>query len=125
MLQEAQPFFDGLKKSKLMLQRCQSCMQVTYYPRHLCPKDLGNLIYEEIPATGKILSYTVIHRCAEPTLQNKLPYIGAMIELDEKVQLFARLTDITLPLNEPLFNKQVEGHFEVQGEAPIIVFKLI
>ena len=125
MLQEAQPFFDGLQQSKLMLQRCETCHQVTYYPRHLCPNDLGNLKYEEISSTGTILSYSVIHRCAEPTLQDKLPYVGALIQLDEKVQLFARLVDIEIPLTEPLFNKRVIGQYEKQGDEQIIVFKLV
>ena len=125
MLQEAQPFFAGLQQNKLMLQRCKTCHQVIYYPRHFCPNDLGELEYEEISPTGVILSYTVINRCAEPTLQDRLPYVGAFILLDEKVQLFARLTDVPLPLIEPLFNKRVTGYFEKQGEEQIIVFKLV
>lgn len=125
MLQEAQLFFDGLQQNKLRLQRCKTCHQVIYYPRHFCPNDLGELEYEEISPTGTILSYSVIYRCAEPTLQDKLPYVGAFIQLDEKVQLFARLTDIQLPLKEPLYNKRVTGHFEKQGEEQIIVFRLV
>lgn len=124
MLEEAKPFFEGMQQEVLRLQRCKICNEVTFYPRHFCPNDFGELEYEEISPKGKILTYTVVERCAEPTLQDKLPYVAALILLDSNVQMFGRLIDIPLPLNEPLFDRTVEGDFELQGEEEIIVFML-
>lgn len=124
MYEEAKPFIEGLENHQLKLQRCQSCNKVLYYPRHICPEDLGELIYEQVDPNGEIITYSVVERCSEPTLQNKLPFIAAIIKLDVEVLLFGRLVDIEVPLKEPLFSKRVEGVFETQGDEEIIVFKL-
>ena len=34
---ESQPYWDGLREGKLMLQHCASCGKVRHYPRPVCP----------------------------------------------------------------------------------------
>ena len=34
---ESQPYWDGLRAHKLMLQHCAACGKVRHYPRPVCP----------------------------------------------------------------------------------------
>lgn len=124
MYQEAQPFFDGLKEHTLRLQRCQSCGKVLFYPREYCPDDLGELIYETVETTGSIITYSVVERCGEPSLQDKLPYVAALIQLDAGPNMFGRVRNVKLPLTENLFEARVKGEFEMQGNEEMLVFEL-
>lgn len=125
MYEEAEPFIKGIQQRQLKLQRCQSCQKVIFYPRHLCPHDLGQLVYEQIDPSGEIITYSVVERCSEPSLQEKLPYVAALIKLDVGATMFGRITNVSMPLKEALFNKKVQGVFEKQGEEEMIVFELL
>lgn len=124
MYEEAQPFFAGLKERALRLQRCQSCGKIIFYPRAYCPDDLGELVYEDVETTGSIITYTVVERCSEPSLQDKLPYIAALIQLDAGPNLFGRVVNVNLPLEKKLFEERVKGGFEIQGTEEMLVFEL-
>lgn len=125
MYEEAQPFWNGLKEHKLMLQRCEKCGNYIYYPRTYCPNDFGELVYEEVAPTGKIIAYSTVERCGEPSLIPYLPYVAALIELDCGPKIFARLVNTQLPITEPLYEKRVSGHFVKQGDVDMITFKVV
>ena len=122
--EEAQPFWDGLKEQKLCLQRCKKCKRYIFYPRTFCPYDLGELVYAEVEAIGKIITYSGVERCSEPSLIPYLPYVAALIELDSGSKIFGRLVGVSLPLESPLFGRHVKGEFVKQDELDMIVFKL-
>ncbi|MFD0825970.1 Zn-ribbon domain-containing OB-fold protein [Neobacillus sp. M.A.Huq-85] len=124
MYKEAQPFWDGIKEHKLLLQRCKNCEQFVFYPRTFCPHDLGELEYEEVEAAGKIISYSVVNRCGEPSLIPYLPYVAALIELDCGPKIFGRLVEVPLPLVHSIFGQRVKGKFVKQGEEDMLAFAL-
>lgn len=124
MYEEARPFWNGLKEHKLRIQRCTECDRYIFYPRTYCPHDLGELVYEEVEASGKIIAYSVVERCGEPSLMPYLPYVAALIELDCGPKMFARLVDTPVPVQEVLYEKKVKGQFEKQGDLDIVVFKV-
>ncbi len=124
MYEEAQSFWDGLKNEKLCLQRCKQCEQYIFYPRTYCPEDFGELEYAEVDPVGEVITYSIVERCAEPSLIPYLPYVAALIELDSGPKIFGRLVGVSLPLGNPLFGQRVKGEFVKQGELDMIAFKL-
>ena len=84
---ENQPFFDAAREGKLLLKRCNACKELHYYPRAVCPFCASDRT-EWLPAkgTGKIYSYSVMRRVAEP-------YAIAYVTLDEGVTVLTNLVD--------------------------------
>ena len=81
----------GDNQEKLTALRCKACGTLYIPPRYLCPvEDSGD--FEEVPliGRGKILSHTTI-RVPPLGFENQVPYDIAVIELDEGINLSARI----------------------------------
>lgn len=84
----SQPFWEGTKAHELRLQRCRDCGQHIFYPRSLCPFCLSeNLEWVTASGRGKVYSYTVVRRAANPAFQRDVPYVLAIVELEEGPRL--------------------------------------
>ena len=81
---ESEPFWRGAREHQLLIQRCANCSTHIFYPRVLCPQCSGQAL-EWVRASGKgtIYSYTVIRRAALPSFAQDVPYIFAIVELEE------------------------------------------
>lgn len=87
-------FYKGAREHKLKVQRCKDCDKVIFYPKHLCPNCLSsNLEWVESRGKGKIYSYTVCMSGVPPWFEADLPYILAIVELEEKVRMLTRIVD--------------------------------
>jgi uncharacterized OB-fold protein len=89
-----QPFWDGVAEGVLRLQRCAACGRHVFYPRAVCPFCMGSgLVWEEASGLGAVHSFTVVHR-APAEYRDDVPYVVALIDLDEGVRMMARLVDV-------------------------------
>ena len=89
-----QPFWDGVAEGVLRIQRCQACGRHVFYPRAVCPHCAAvDLCWVEASGSGRIHSYTVVHR-APAEYRDEIPYVVALIELDEGVRMMTRLVDV-------------------------------
>lgn len=77
---------------RLLVQRCQSCGAHQHYPRSLCTSCHGTDL-ELVDASGRgvVHSFTVIHRAPRPDVA--VPYVVAIIELEEGVRLLSHVVD--------------------------------
>jgi uncharacterized OB-fold protein len=80
----AMPFWEGTRERELRLQRCMRCGAYRFPPQVLCRECL----YEgtEWVATsgrGTVFSYVVQHRPATPAFADDVPYVVAVVELEE------------------------------------------
>ncbi len=83
-----EPFWQGLRRREVRIQRCGECRRYVFYPRALCPHCLSDRL-EWVRASGKgrVYSYTVVRRAMHPAFQAEVPYVFAIIELEEGVRL--------------------------------------
>ena len=83
----SQPFWDAAKEHRLLYQRCQSCGTRVFYPRDICPGPqcfgVGTLEWVEATGKGWVYSYTVSYQPAHPGFADDVPYVLAIVELDE------------------------------------------
>jgi uncharacterized OB-fold protein len=81
----SQPFWDGLKEHRLLVQRCVAGGHLFLYPREFCPVcHTAELEWQPVSGRGRVHSFTVVHRAANPVFQQeKAPYVFALIQLDE------------------------------------------
>ncbi|WP_019119703.1 Zn-ribbon domain-containing OB-fold protein [Brevibacillus massiliensis] len=88
---DSRPFWEGLKRGELLIQRCGDCNRSIFYPRALCPHCFSERIaWEKASGRGRIYSYTVVHRAFGP-YADETPYFVAIVELEEGVRMMTRI----------------------------------
>ena len=75
--------------------RCTTCGEYYFPPRTVCPACRRDGIIEEyqFKGTGKVVTYTVIHAVSEGH-SGQIPYILAIIKLDEGPRLTGQIVNI-------------------------------
>lgn len=119
------PYWQAAREETLRIQRCQSCSKHLFYPRLVCPHCFSeNLEWVEASGRGKVYTYSVVHNNPPSNFADQVPFVIAVVELDEGVRLmtnivgcdpdqvrcdmavevtFHKLTDeVTLPVFKPL-----------------------
>ncbi len=75
---------------------CKECGAKHFPPRVVCPVCRSSHLEPfEFKGAGKVFSYTVVHQ-APDIFDKQVPYIVALVELEEGVRLTAQLTDTDL-----------------------------
>lgn len=89
----SKPFWDATREKKLLIQFCPRTQQYQFFPR---PVSLftgrRDLEWREVPGNGKIFSYTIATLGYGP-FRGHEPYLIAMVELDEGVQIMANIVN--------------------------------
>jgi uncharacterized OB-fold protein len=89
---EAAPYWEGARQGKLLLQRCGACSRVRFYPRALCPTCWSDRVgWIEASGRGHVHSFTVIHRPPAPAFASQVPYVVALIDLEEGPRMMANV----------------------------------
>jgi uncharacterized OB-fold protein len=89
---EAAPYWDGARHGKLLLQRCAACGALRFYPRARCPSCWSDAVeWTEASGRGRVASFTVIHRPPAPAFASRVPYVVALIDLDEGPRMMANV----------------------------------
>ncbi|MFC5948997.1 Zn-ribbon domain-containing OB-fold protein [Pseudonocardia lutea] len=91
------PFWDGLKKHEFHLCRCRLCGR-DWFPFTVCRDhdDIPRIDDMEWVATsgrGKVFATTVVHQVIDADFLDEVPYVLAIIELDEGPLFPARLVE--------------------------------
>ena len=83
-----QPFFDGARNGTLMVQRCQAC------EAHLAPGTARctecwseSLVWVQASGQGTLFSYSIVHHIGHPGFRDEVPYVIAVVELEEGPRL--------------------------------------
>ena len=86
------PFWDGLKRQQVRLQRCDACQAWVWYPRARCTECLSDqLSWHTVAGTGTIHTFTVARQATHPAFGDEVPQLLAVVELDEGVKLTTTL----------------------------------
>lgn len=90
----AKPFWDAAKEEKLTFQQCQDCGKNIFYPRIACPHCFSdNLSWEEASGNGTIYSYTVVENNSPSAFAEDIPYVVAIIKLEEGIQMLSNIVN--------------------------------
>jgi uncharacterized OB-fold protein len=89
---DSRPYWEGLARGELLIQRCAACGRFVFYPRSFCPHcSSDQLVWTAARGTGVVYSYTVVHQAYGP-FAGQTPFVVALIDLDEGVRMMARIT---------------------------------
>ena len=89
------PYWESLSQGVLSLQRCAHCDKYRHYPRLVCDNCYSlEVEWVESSGRGQIHSWTVAHHAFHPGFVGDLPYVLAVVELEEGVRALGRLRGI-------------------------------
>lgn len=92
-----QPYWDGAKRHQLLLQRCDGCQATWHPPLPICPKCRAKgYTWTPIAGGGTIYSYTEVHHPAHVAVADKVPYLVALVTLDEGPRVVTNILDCAL-----------------------------
>lgn len=87
-------FWRATKKHRLLIQECQNCNGLIFYPRKYCPQcwstDLG---WREASGKAKVYTFTVMRDQVEPKFMADLPYVLAMVDIEEGVRMMTQIVE--------------------------------
>ena len=115
--EDTRVYWEACSRHELLLQRCDACGQVQFYPRALCSGCLSSdLSWQKATGGGTVYSYTVVHRPPTPAFANDVPYVVALIDLDEGVRMMSHVIDC--PPEKVFVGQKVQVAF--RDESPEI-----
>ena len=116
---ESHVFWDGAKEKKLMLPRCNTCGQFWFPPSQRCRHCLsGDFAWVESKGDGRIYSFVVYHRVYHPAFEQDVPYVVAIVELDEGPRLLSNI--VGTPADGVRCDARVRVSFEEMRDDMII-----
>ena len=89
---ESIPFWEGTRKHYLMIQKCNECGHHWFPPSTVC-KECGsnNIEWVQSSGKGKIFSFVIFHRLYHKGWNGEIPYVVAVIELEEGARLLSNI----------------------------------
>ncbi len=96
--EENEAFWNGLKEHNFLLMRCKKC-GAWYWPAAYCrfhenEPFMGNMEWVRSSGKGKIFAYNIHNRAFHPGFQNDIPYVYALIELEEGPMFATMIIDV-------------------------------
>ena len=89
---DSQPYWDAARARRLILKSCPACKQPHFPPRHLCPRCWTPATdWIESKGEGSVYSFTVMRRAPLPEFAARVPYVVALIDLDEGPRMLANI----------------------------------
>ena len=91
---ETKPYWDSCRRGDLVIQKCDDCNKYQFYPRGICSNCWSNNI-QWVKSTGRgtIWTYTVTYQNRTLGFAQDVPYILALVELDEGVKMFTNIVE--------------------------------
>ncbi len=121
--EHTQPFWDATKSHKLLLPRCDACSNSFFYPRERCPRCLsGDLSWVESEGKGRVYSFTVIQQPVDKAFLEDVPYIYAIIQLEEGPRMISNVIDCAI--EEVRIDMAVTAVFDdVTSDVTLVKFR--
>jgi uncharacterized protein len=117
-----QPFWDGARAGKLMMQRCKDCQAWIFCPRPVCVEcNSDNLEWVEMSGKGTVFSFTIIREVVGEALRGfatDIPYVTAWVDLDEGPRFCSNITGCSV--DNVSIGMRVEVVFEPAGQNIVL-----
>lgn len=88
----AAPYWDAAAKGQLVIQCCDECEAAIFPPRPLCPQCWSQALrWQDASGRASIESFSVVHRAPNETFAAEVPYVVALVRLDEGPRLMTNI----------------------------------
>ena len=88
----SRPHWEGCGRGELLVQRCGECGHYVFTPEICCTAcQSESLAWVQSSGHGVLYSFTIIYRPQRPEFE--VPYVGAIIELEEGWHMLSNLVE--------------------------------
>lgn len=103
------PFWQAAAEGRLLIQECPACHHRQHYPRALCTACAATPEWLECSGRGTVYTFTVVRQYGARPFRDELPYVIAMVEIEEGLLVFGSVTDCDVESMH--IGMPVEAHF--------------
>ena len=89
---DSAPYWQAAHEGRLDIPLCGDCGKHHFYPRAICPYcHSDNLNFDTVSGRGEVHTFTIARRPAGPAFADDVPYVVALIELEEGPRMMSRI----------------------------------
>lgn len=113
-------YWAAAAEGRLVADRCADCGALAPYPRGFCPQCWSaNVSLEELSGRATLYTYSEVHANPMPPFKDLVPYIAAIVDLEEGPRVVTRL--VGLPIEEVEIGMALQARFERVDEGEGLV----
>ena len=121
MSPSTEPFWQAATEHRLVVPRCTSCGTFRLPPSPFCFNCRAQEVeWIDHDGAGEIYSFTILHRAGRPGFDADVPYVVALVELEEGPRVLTRIADVEP--NDVRIGQPVRAAFVAYGDFAIPVF---
>jgi uncharacterized protein len=95
LLPETAGFWEAAGRHELVVQECTECGRLQHFPRLLCHRCLcDKLTWKMVSGRGTVYSFTIIRQVLHASFAPDVPYVYAIVELEEGVRMIANVVGV-------------------------------
>jgi len=89
---DSAPYWEAAHEGRLDIPLCGDCGKHHFYPRAICPHcHSDDLKFDTVSGRGEVHTFTIARRPAGPAFADDVPYVVALIELEEGPRMMSRI----------------------------------
>lgn len=117
-------YWRRLREHELWIPWCDDCGRAFFRPRPFCPRCLDRSTWKRSTGHGVVYAFTVVHRAPIPWFKDKIPYVVALVEVDEGCRILGQITSDES--KAPAVGAEVSAEFvDVNDQVTLLHFRLI
>jgi uncharacterized OB-fold protein len=122
---ESDFYWEKAKAHELWLRKCNSCGRAYFYPRDICPHcSSRDVTWIQASGKGTLHTFAIVERGPTPPFRESVPYVTALIDLDEGPRIPTNLVDVEIDQEHIKIDMAVEVTFDdVTDEITLPKFK--
>ncbi len=120
---DTEEFWRAAAYGRLLIKRCSDCHKAHYYPRPFCPYCWSDSVaWEEAGGNATLYTYSIVHRNDLPPFGQKVPYVAAVVDLEEGPRVMTNVVDCDF--DDVFVGMELRVTFQrISDEISIPVFK--
>ena len=119
-------YWEGARQGSLVIQRCADCGHYLHPPDVACPRCLSaDLVPTPVSGRGRVYTCTVARQAFDPAFASQVPYVLALVELEEQAGLRILTNVVGLAPEQVVPDLAVEVTFEDRGDWRLPQFRLV
>lgn len=109
----AREFWAGAAREELRLPQCSGCGRLRWYPQPTCRhcRTTSGMSWTALSGRGRLFSWVVVTHAFLPQFGDKVPFISALVALDEDPQVRLATEVVDCPADVLVFDMEVRVTF--------------
>lgn len=117
--EETAPFWAAVNDDRLLVKRCNACGEHHFYPRPFCPHCWSTDVdWAEASGRATLYTWSVVHDNDLPPFRERLPYVAALVNLEEGPRMMTNVVDCPFEALEA--DMALEVVFDVVSDDPLV-----